>query len=143
VRFSLLADPVDFFLDRERIETLKGQGEEETDSAVEHNEGVAKCPFNLFRRSRHQRRVRHTPMRGRRLTRPDGAHFLHGVVADRKNEVQLRRPGSGKFAPILAPQTLCRKMRDFELTQCLGSRRTGWTTARTIGRERRLTLPIS
>src|SRR3984957_13557148 len=88
---SLLADLVDFFFNCELVEGLQGQVEKQADSAVEHEECVAECFFNLLKSACNSGRVGNAPMRRHRLAGPDRAYFLRGVIADREDEIELRR----------------------------------------------------
>ena len=62
------------------------------------------------------RRIRHSPMRGDRLPRPDRADLARRLIADGKNEIHHGRVGFGEFVPALAAQSFGRQ---FERVQQL------------------------
>src|SRR5882762_8573271 len=83
------ADAVDFFLDRQFVETCERQAEEQTDAAFEEQVGIAKSAFDLLRSTLGQRGIGNTPMRGHGLAGPDGTHFQGRVVANGKDKIHL------------------------------------------------------
>src|SRR6266404_4299478 len=110
--FTSLADAIDFFLDGELVEARKRQAKQQAYPAVKHHEGIAKRAFDLLRRSYYGGRIGNTPMGGHRLTGPDGANFLGGVVADREYEIELRCSGLSELVPIFAAQVSGRQSRN-------------------------------
>jgi len=47
-RSSLLSDPVHFFLHAQAVQTGYGQAQQQADPAIQRDEHIAKCPFDLL-----------------------------------------------------------------------------------------------
>src|SRR5437016_2504344 len=97
-----LDDVVEFALECEAVESLQGKAEEETDSAIEDQEGVPEGAFDLRLAPANGGRVRHGPMSGHRLTGPYRADLFGGVVTDGQDEVEFGGSGLGEFIPGFA-----------------------------------------
>ena len=116
-----LADVVEFALECEAVESLQGKAEEETDSAIEDQEGVPEGAFDLRLAPANGGRVGDAPMRGHRLTGPYRADLFGGVVTDGQDEVQFGGSGLGEFIPGFAVKTPSWDACDFELSQSFGA----------------------
>ena len=75
------------------------------------------------------------PVGGHRLSRPERALLLCGVIADREDEIKLRRVGRGEFIPRLAAQPLDGHSRHFNLAQGLRARSPRGMAARAVSSE--------
>jgi len=137
-----VADSVDLPLDREFVETRKGQAQEQTYPAVQNHKGLPKSLFDLLRRACHRRGIGDAPVGRHRLAGPHRADFLGCIVADRKDEIELRRAGPRELVPTLAAKAIGRKMRKFQLFQRLGPHGSCWLATSAKRNEIRPTLPI-
>src|ERR1039458_8584492 len=93
------------------------------------------CPFNLFGAALDGYRVGYAPMCGHGLSRPDWANLFGRFIADRKDEIQLRRIRSREFFPGLTPKIRRVKPRNFYLFDSLGPHHTRWMASRAIRRK--------
>src|ERR1700746_3201373 len=116
-----LADVVEFALECEAVESLQGKAEEETDSAIEDQEGVPEGPFDIGLAPANGGRGGHAPMRVHRLTGPYRADFCSGVVTDGQDEIEFGGSGLGEFIPGFAVKTPSWDVCDFELSQSFGT----------------------
>src|SRR5205807_286744 len=130
-----LADVVEFALECEAVESLQGKAEEETDSAIEDQEGVPEGAFDLRLAPANGGRVGHAPVGGHRLTGPYGADLFGGVVTDGQDEVELGSSGLGEFIPGFAAEIAAGDVCDFELSQSFGAILARGMTSGAIGRE--------
>src|ERR1700745_2793366 len=73
-------------LECEAVESLQGKAEEETDSAIQDQEGIPEGAFDIGLAPANGGRVGHAPMRGHRLTGPYRADLFGGVVTDGHSE---------------------------------------------------------
>jgi hypothetical protein len=78
------------------------------------------------------------PVRRNRLSRPDWACFVGGVVADGEDEVHLGRAGLSEFVPTLAASIRSRELRTLQFAQRLRSDCASRMTARTVSVKSRL-----
>ena len=120
-RLHGLADVVEFPLESEAVESLQGKAEEETDSAIEDQEGVSEGAFGIGLSPANGGRVGHTPMSRHRLTGPYRADLFGGVVTDGQDEVKFGSSGLGEFIPGFAVKTPSWDVGDFELSQSFGA----------------------
>src|SRR5215831_3883265 len=90
---------------------------------------------DLVGRALYCRGVGYTPVSGHRLSRPNWADLLCGVVADGEHEVHLRCTGPRKFAPILCPQASCGKPCRFYVTKRNRVYGALWVAPCAVGRE--------
>ena len=125
-KFSLLSDSVDFLLDGQRVKTGQGQTKQKADSAIQNHECLTEGLLDLFGCARYGGRVWHAPMRGHRLTRPDGADFFGRVIAHGENKMQIRCSGLGEFIPILATHVIGRQLGNLELSSVLVDAHARW-----------------
>jgi hypothetical protein len=130
--FTASTDAIDFFLNRQLVETREGQREEEADSAVEHHEGIAKRLVDLFRRTGNSRGIGNTPMRGHWSAGPHGTNFVRSVVANREHKIDVRRPSFRELIPTFAAHALCWQARHLELLDRLGSHPSSRLTPRAV-----------
>src|SRR6266849_2188972 len=79
---SLIADAIDFFLDRQSLKAGERQVKEQANSAFENQVRITKSMFDLLRRTFNHRGIGNAPVCGHRLPGPDGTHFLGRVVAN-------------------------------------------------------------
>src|ERR1017187_491867 len=114
-RGSLPSDVVNFFLQRETIQSRKRQTQEQTDSSIQEKARIAKSSFHLLLWTPHGRRIGHAPVRGHWLARPYRAHLVGRVVTDRKNKIELRGIRPGEFIPGLTPETAGWQVSRFQL----------------------------
>ena len=112
-----MANAVNFFLNRHLSKNRERQAEEQADAAVQRDVRIAKGPRDLFRRARDGGGIGNAPVRSDGLAGPDGAGFLRGVVANRKDKMHFGRAGLGEFVPALAAQSGGGQARGFELLQ--------------------------
>ena len=108
-----MADVVEFFLQSEPVESCQRQTKKQADAAVENEERFAESPLHVCGASTNHRRVGNAPVGCHRLSGPDRADFLRGVVTNRKDEIELRRIGLCEFVPGLAAETLGGYVSDF------------------------------
>src|ERR1700693_6265986 len=108
VKFSLLADAVNFLLDGELIQARQRQAQKQTDSAVEHHESITESALDFFRCAFGCCRIRNAPVSGHRLSWPDRTRFARRVVANGEHKIHLRRARLCELLPILAAQSACR-----------------------------------
>src|ERR1035437_1167928 len=90
---------IDLFLKSEGVDGSERQAEKETDAPVESLKGLTERPVDLLRSSSHRSGIRNTPVRCHRLARPEGTHFVRGVVADREYKAEVRRVRFGELVP--------------------------------------------
>src|SRR3954451_23910132 len=100
---SLPPDLVQPPLQTELIEAGYRQRGECRDALMQHAVGVLEGKRDLGVAAGRFRRIWNAPMRGHRLARPYRAGFTGCVVANRKDEIQLRRGGLREHAPGLRP----------------------------------------
>jgi len=108
-------DAVDLALNCKLVEAGKRQAEEQADPPLKDHECLSKCPFNLLRCAFDSGWIRHSPMRGHGLSRPDRAGFSCGVVAVGKDKVHFYSAGLGEFLPALATRSGGGQTGGFEL----------------------------
>jgi hypothetical protein len=96
---SLLADIVDFSLERQPVDALERETQEQVDSALKHAEGVVKGTLHLLLCSLNGRGIGNTPVRGQRLARPHWANFFGGTITDGEHEIELGCIWLGKLFP--------------------------------------------
>ena len=99
-----MADLVDFFLDSEPVKTGEWKAQEQADSAFEHEESVTKRFLYFLARPLDYCRIGNAPMRRHRLTGPERADLLCGIVTDSKDKIELGSIRFRKFVPVLAPE---------------------------------------
>jgi hypothetical protein len=114
---SFVPDAVDFFLNGELVQAGKRQTQKQTDSPVESDECLSERLFDLLWRTLHRRGIRHSPMSGHRLARPDWTNFLGRVIADGEYKIEFRRAGPGEFIPVLAARAVRRYTGTLDLSQ--------------------------
>src|SRR5579864_2398988 len=116
-----LADVVEFALECEAVKSLQGKAEEETDSAIEDQEGVPEGAFDIGLAPANGGRIGHAPMRGHRLIGPYRADLFGGVVTDGQDEVESGGSGPGEFIPGFAAESSGGDVCDFEFAQSYGA----------------------
>ena len=97
---------------------------------------------DFFRRSLDGGWIGHAPVRRHWLSRPDGTDFIRRVVADRKDEVKLRRVRFGELIPGFAAKTCGAQIRRLDLLKCLRANDTRWMASGAVGGEVRTAFPI-
>src|ERR1700730_15836202 len=117
------ADLVDVAFDRQAVKLLDRQRHKKLDAIFERDIRLAESFPLLSVRVLHGSRVRHAPMGGDRIARPDRADFTGGLVADRKDKIHDRRAGPGELVPAFAAQAACRQMKLFEQVESYGMNR--------------------
>jgi hypothetical protein len=58
------ANLIEFTLESKIVESFEREGQEQTDSAIEHKESVSKCALDIGFVATHRRRIGNTPVRG-------------------------------------------------------------------------------
>ncbi len=106
--------------------------QEQLDSALQNRERVAKGALHYFRCSGNGRRVRHAPVRGHGLSRPQRARFPRGVIANREHKIHLGSIRPGKLVPAFAPQARRREPRRRNLFERLRMNPAAGMAARAI-----------
>src|SRR5581483_520659 len=99
-----VTDVVEFALQGEPVHIGERQAEEQTDPAIEEQEGIAESLLHLLVRCLHGSRIGDTPVGGNRLARPNGTNFAGGVVTHREDKIHVWGAGLGKLLPALAAQ---------------------------------------
>ena len=79
--------------------------------------------------------IGHSPMSGDGLAGPDGADLVGGVVADGKDEVEMRRAGRGELIPGFASQARGAEAGGFDVPEGFRADRAGGMAAGAIGSE--------
>ena len=77
------------------------QIDEDADARRQHAVGVVEGELDLGRRALCPGRIGNAPMGGCRAAGPDRAGLAGGVVADREDEIHLRRVRAGELVPAL------------------------------------------
>lgn len=101
-----------------------------------------KCLRNLLRSSFYRCGIGDSPMRRHWLSRPIRTLLLRCVVADREDEIEMRRFRSGEFIPGLASEPFSRDSGRLELLQCLRPGLSSWVAPGTIGFENSFSLMV-
>src|SRR3984893_17160525 len=117
------ADLVDVAFDRQAVKLLDRQRHKKLDAVFERDIRLAESFPLLSVRVLHGSRVRHAPMGGDRIARPDRTDFAGGLVADRKDKIHDRRAGPGELVPAFAAQAAGRQMKLFEQVESYGMNR--------------------
>ena len=128
-----LADLAKLALQRHRIQTVKGQRQQQLDTASQHHCGVPECLDLLLFGACHCCWIGQTPVRRDWVAWPKRADFASCVITDSKNEVEhgcLRRH---KFVPTLAAITRVRHVQSLQRCECL---RMNFAFGVTAGRKR-------
>jgi hypothetical protein len=121
---------------------VERQAEEEFDAAFESEEGVAEGALKLFRRAGRHGGIGNTPVSSDRLTGPNRADFVGGVVTDGDDDMHLWRAGLGEFIPAFAAQAGCGQVGGFELFDGMRIDLAGGIAASAEGTEIGLTAMI-
>src|SRR5579863_8783647 len=101
------------------VESVKREGEKQTDSSLQKEKGIPERPLDVGFTATNSRRIRNAPMRSRGMTRPYRADFVGSIVTNGKNEIELGSFWARELFPTLATQALDRDLRLFELMQRL------------------------
>jgi hypothetical protein len=99
-----------------KLSRLGMQRQEEADSAIESDEGVAEGSVDLFGRALHGG-IGNAPMSGHGLARPDRADFTGGVIANGKDKIEFGRAGFGELVPGFAAQGEGGQTGEFQLAK--------------------------
>ena len=139
---SLMADVIDFSLDRQLVQTRKGQAQEQADSSFELEVGIAKGMFDLLWRTFQCGGIGNAPMRRHGLPRPDGTRFLRRIVANGEDKIHLWGSRLCELFPALAAQAPSRQVRHFDQFQRFRPHDSRRVTSRTVTCEKGLPLPL-
>src|ERR1035437_1954800 len=132
---SLLSNAIHFFFQREAIEGRQRKREKKADAPFENKKRVAEGAFDFGGVSLNRGRIGNSPVRGHRLSRPQRAGFLGGVVANREDEVHRGSAGTPEFVPAFTAQAGGGDACHRKLLQRFGTNRPGRMTSSTVGGE--------
>ncbi|VVD30867.1 protein of unknown function (plasmid) [Paraburkholderia dioscoreae] len=112
-------DALHFLLDCDAVQLFEWQIREELDALPHLNIGLQECLALVVVRAFGRRRVGHAPVCFRRVTGPNRAYLAGCVVANRKNEVDLRCAVFSEFVPALAAQPFGRNPLRTQQVKCI------------------------
>src|SRR5512144_3224126 len=86
-----VTDAVDFLFYRQTIQRTQRQAKKQGDTPIQCYKRLPERTVDFFLRPLCGGRIGNAPVCSERLSRPDGADFVGGVIADGKDEINLRR----------------------------------------------------
>ena len=88
-----MTDVVQFFLQREIVETFERKAEKQTDSPIKKEVSVPKGSLDIRFAAANRRRIGYTPVCRHWLSRPYRADFIGCVVTDGEDKIESRCAG--------------------------------------------------
>jgi hypothetical protein len=98
----------DVLVQCESIQLFEWQARKKLNAATKGMGCISKRLALLDVGASYRCRIRHAPVRGHRLPRPERTRLGGGLIVDRNHKVELRRVRSGEFFPALASQAVDR-----------------------------------
>ena len=139
---SFSPDAIHFFFQREPIKRRQGQREKKIDSAVEDKKRVAVGARDFGGVAFDRGGVGNSPVRGHRMSRPNGAGFFRSIVANREDEVHFGSSGLREFVPTLTAQPGGGYVSQLELLDRFRTNRARGMASRAVGDEDRLSFVV-